>query len=188
MKKRLIEVIACGLVVAALAVATYYRNEIWGSEMSLWRDAAKKSPYKDRPAINLATALAQQGRFEEAKHGIQRYLEINPQSIEAQNNLGAILSLQGKYDEALYHIFEALRIDPKNPIAHNNAGAVLCKQGQYQEALIHFKEALKSKSDFEDARKNYETISAAIKKKVEAKVEVKAEPKANAKAKVESKE
>lgn len=164
-RARLLEIIICGIIVALLATGTYYRNEIWGTGISLWRDSARKSPYKDRPVINLSTALAQQGRFEEAKHEIRRFIEAHPESVEAQNNLGAILSLQGKYDEALYHVFEALRIDPENAIAHNNAGAILTRQGKYGEALIHFQEALKSKPDFEDARKNFDRLSAALKVK-----------------------
>ena len=152
-------------IIILLAIGTYYRNEIWGSEISLWRDSARKSPNKDRPQINLATALAQQGRFEEAKYEVRRFLEGNPNSIEGHNNLGAILSLQGLYDEALYQVFETLRIDPNNAIAHNNAGAILTKQGKYGEALIHFQEAIKSKPDFNDARKNYEMLSAALKKR-----------------------
>lgn len=166
LKLKIVEVAIFAAIIMLLCVATYYRNEIWGSEISLWRDVVKKSPNKDRPAINLSTALAQQGRFEEAKHEIRRFLEGHPESIEAHNNLGAILSLQGKYDEALYQVFEALRIDPKNAIAHNNAGAILTKQGKYSEALIHFQEAMKSKPDFDDARKNFDTLSAALKKNV----------------------
>lgn len=152
------------LIIAALATGAYYRNEIWGSEISLWKDAVRKSPNKPRPTINISAALAQQGRFEEAKHEIRRFLEVHPESVEAENNLGAILSLQGKYDEALYHVFEALRIDPKNAIAHNNAGAILTRQGKYGEALIHFQEAIKSKPNFEDARKNFDALSRALEK------------------------
>jgi tetratricopeptide (TPR) repeat protein len=164
MRKHLTTIV-CGIIIAVLAAGAYYRNEIWGSEISLWRNAASKSPNKARPVINLSTALAQQGRFEEAKHEIRRFLETHPASIEAYNNLGAILSLQGKYDEALYQVFEALHIDPKNAIAHNNVGAILTKQGKYDEALIHFQEAMKSKPDFEDARKNFDMLSKALKKK-----------------------
>ena len=162
-KKKIIEILIFGAIIALLATGTYYRNEIWGNEMSLWRDSARKSPNKGRPQINLATALAQQGRFEEAKYEVRKYLEINPGSIEAINNLGAILSLQGNYDEAAYYMFEALRIDPKNAIAHNNLGAILVNQGKYDEALIHFEEAVKNKPDFHDAQKNFEVISAALK-------------------------
>ncbi len=160
----LIEIIICGVIISLLAIGAYYRNEIWGSEISLWRDAARKSPQKDRPAINFSTALAQAGRFEEAKFEIKKIIEENPKSIEGRNNLGAILSLQGKYDEAVEQIFEALRIDPANPIAHNNLGAVLVHQGKYDEALIHFKEAIKNKPDFGDARKNYEAVASALEK------------------------
>lgn len=159
---KLVEIIILGSIIGLLATGTYYRNEIWGSGINLWRDTAKKSPNKPRPAVNLSTALAQQGRFEEAKHELRRFLAENPNSIEGRNNLGAVLSLQGKYDEAAYEIFEALRIDPKNAIAHNNLAAVLVNQGKYSEALIHFKEALRSKPDFEDARKNLERLSAAL--------------------------
>ncbi len=160
--KKIMEILIFGVIIAILAVGTYYRNEIWGSELNLWRDSARKSPNKDRPAINLATALAQQGRFEEAKHEIVRFLADNPNSIEGRNNLGAVLSLQGKYEEAAYQVFEALRIDPKNPIAHNNLGAILVRQGNYSEALIHFEEAIRNKPDFEDARKNLDVISKAL--------------------------
>ena len=75
---KLVEIIILGSIIGLLATGTYYRNEIWGSGINLWRDTAKKSPNKPRPAVNLSTALAQQGRFEEARMSLAEFKRRHP--------------------------------------------------------------------------------------------------------------
>lgn len=164
-RSTVIEIILCACVIALLGAGTYYRNEIWGSEISLWKDAVKKSPDKPRPTINVSTALIQEGRYEEAKYELERFLEAHPESVEGHNNLGAIYTIQGENEKAKKHLFEALRLDPYNAPAHNNIGGILLREKQYHEALFHFQTAMEVDPKLKEARQNYETVYAGLKPK-----------------------
>jgi protein O-mannosyl-transferase len=78
---------AGAIVVAALAVLTFYRNEVWRSAISLWQDAVTKSPGKPRTLINLGVALQRAGRLDEAIEHYCEALRIDPASQTAESNI-----------------------------------------------------------------------------------------------------
>jgi hypothetical protein len=49
------------VLAGAYGVATYQRNQVWQSEITLWEDVTKKSPRKARPYDELGLAYARQG-------------------------------------------------------------------------------------------------------------------------------
>jgi hypothetical protein len=73
-------------VATLLCVLTFMRNELWREPISLWQDAAAKSPKKARVYANVGTALHHAGRLDEA---IQYYclaLALDPKSRTAEAN------------------------------------------------------------------------------------------------------
>ena len=60
-------VMLCALVIAVLSAATFMRNNIWRSEVSLWEDVVKKSPNKVRALHLLASTYLDHGRIDEAR-------------------------------------------------------------------------------------------------------------------------
>src|SRR5574337_1498563 len=84
---------------AALLVATYSRNSVWGSESSLWADVVAKSPSKARPHYNYATVLAGEGRLDEALEENNKAIEIYPYYGKAHFNIGAIYHVRGRTAE-----------------------------------------------------------------------------------------
>lgn len=58
--------------------ATLARGTLYASDVALWRDAAGKSVTNARPHYNLALALLEEGRTEEARMALQRAREIDP--------------------------------------------------------------------------------------------------------------
>jgi len=167
----LIGVVICGIIVASLGIATYYRNEAWQSVESLWSDNLKKSQ-TTRVRINYAAAMMQQGCFEEAIYELTETLKNDPQSAEAMNNLAMIYTFQDRTDEAEKMLFRAIRASGSTAkgvgiaaSAHNNLGVIMVKKGAAREALGHFKKAVELKPDFKEARENLKLISQAIKPK-----------------------
>ena len=66
---RLMTDIPAGFFLAAillLAVASHERNKVWKDEISLWEDAAQKSPLKVRPHKNLGAHYFSKGRLDDA--------------------------------------------------------------------------------------------------------------------------
>jgi protein O-mannosyl-transferase len=73
-----------------LGVATQIRNADYSSEVTLWQDAAAKSPDKARVFNNLGYALQQTGRFEDARTAYQRALALDPAHNKARSNLSSL--------------------------------------------------------------------------------------------------
>jgi hypothetical protein len=85
-----------GMVLLGLGIATVHRNEIYGSAVAFWEDAAMKSPRKPRVANNLGYAYQQAGRYAEAKLAYRQAIELDPDYWKARINLDALESAQSR--------------------------------------------------------------------------------------------
>ena len=119
---------------AVLAVATFQRNRVWATEISLWSDGAAKSPGKARPHLNVGTALAMEGRLDEAARELRRAVELDPESAYAHAQLGAALMSLERPAEAEPELREAVRLAPNDADALFNLGIVLTRTGRREEA------------------------------------------------------
>ncbi len=95
---------AIALVVGAtalLAVITFERNRVWQSALSLWSDAAAKSPNKARVHVNAGVAHHGLDELDEAIRHYCRALEIDPKIALAADNIEIALEQQGRLDDVL---------------------------------------------------------------------------------------
>lgn len=81
--------IAVLLIFVTLAGFTASRNHAFRSEISLWEDAAEKSPRKPRVFNNLGYAYSQAGRSEEACLAYRKAVTLDPAYLLARNNLAS---------------------------------------------------------------------------------------------------
>ena len=144
---------ACVATAAALTLGmlTYHRNKDYGSELSLWQDAAAKVPGNSPRLYNLGLALAGRGQYDEAIDHYQKALKIRPNFVQAENNLGAVEGQRGRFDEAIIHLQRALKNAPDSAEAHNNLGNVLVGCGRVEEAIAQYRTAIKIKPDYAEA-------------------------------------
>jgi tetratricopeptide (TPR) repeat protein len=127
--------VAVGAALALLLVfATRARNEVWKDEISVWTDAAEKSPGKARPHLNLGTALAEAGRHREAVAPLRRAAELDPGLAPARAQLGAALAALGRTVEAEPELRGALRLRPDDPEALFNLATLLWSTGAREES------------------------------------------------------
>ncbi len=112
------------------------------------RIAIEKVPWDARSQNLLGSALAAQGRFDEAAVLYRKALEINPTLTAAEKNLAVALAESGRGEEALVHFHKALEIDPDFAEAHDNLGKLLAAQRQFDEAIVHYRKALEVDPDF----------------------------------------
>ena len=84
---RRVTAIAAVLVVA-LGTLTVSRNAVYRSEVALWEDTVRKSPWKARGWNNLGYAYQQAGRLRDAEAAYSRALRIDPEYALALGNLG----------------------------------------------------------------------------------------------------
>jgi tetratricopeptide (TPR) repeat protein len=131
------------VVVVGLGVLTWKQMQIWHDSETLWRHALAVTQESSFAHYNLAIALDDQRRIEEAIEHYRQALRIWPALAEAHHNLGGTLAQQGKLDEAIHHYRLALHSQPNNAETHNNLGVALAEQGQPDEALKHFRQSIR---------------------------------------------
>ncbi|HET8539351.1 MAG TPA: tetratricopeptide repeat protein [Anaeromyxobacter sp.] len=129
---------AAAALALLLAVATRARNEVWRGEISLWSDAAAKSPGKARPHLNLGTALVEAGRLPEAIRPLRRAVELDPELAWARAQLGGALLALGRPSEAEPELRAALRLAPEDPEATFNLAQLVWQAGNRDEGRRWF--------------------------------------------------
>ena len=142
------------LVVGALSLGTMRRNKVFADPVSLWADAAAKSPKKFRPNFILGISLGEQGKLDEAIVQYGNAIRIKPDEVDIRINLGNALARKGRLQEAISEYSEALRLRPYFPHAHNNLGLILAQQGRIDEAIAHFSEAIRENPEHVTALAN----------------------------------
>lgn len=109
---------------------------------------------------NLGTALARQGKLEQAIAHYSRAVQIDPEFAKAFSNLGSALARQGKLEKAITQYSTAVRIDPGSADFHYKLAVALTERRRSKEAIVHFGEVLRMRPDDLDAHKNIGIILA----------------------------
>jgi len=129
-------------VIAAFSVLTVRRNFVWRSEITLWRDAVRKSPEKHRPYNNLGSAYIRKGNFSEAEPLFRKTLALNPSYPNAYYNLGSIAMKEGRKKEAEAFFWRAIQLNSGYFSAHYDLGLILIEKGDFGRAIDCFRAAL----------------------------------------------
>jgi len=146
--------VALAVLAGILAVAAFRRNAVWRDEITLWRDAADKSPDRARPLHNLGLAYQRAGDYFSAESAYGAALKRNPQAYETHLNLGMILARTGRTDEAVRHYQHAIDIDPKAGAAFINLGSLLLSSGDPDSAETLLRKAIELEPESAAARYN----------------------------------
>ena len=104
-KKIAIFFAAIGMIL--LAAVTFQRNKVWETKLSLWEDAARKSPMKSRVHNNLGNCYMLLGKYFSAIEEYKKAIALDKNNIEAYYNLGTNLYNVGLLEQAVeyYEIF-----------------------------------------------------------------------------------
>lgn len=144
-------ILAAGAAAALLGFLTWQRNNDYQTEVGIWEDTVRKSPYNARAHMNLGSVLGSLNRMQEAGDHSREALRLQPGYPDALNNLGYILKSEGRIDESIEVYQEALRNKPDFPQAQYNLGLMLHDRGQNLEAVEHFNAAIRLKPDYDEA-------------------------------------
>ena len=109
---------------------------------SIWRRVIQLDPNNAGAYNNLAAALRDQKKLEEAIAACRQAIKLNPKLAQAYNNLGLALSDQGKLGEAIAAYRQAIQLDPKFAGAYNNLGNVFREQKKQEEAIAAYRQAI----------------------------------------------
>jgi tetratricopeptide (TPR) repeat protein len=161
-----------------LSFLTLERNRVWANDLTLWQDAARKSPRHARAHLNLAGAYHSTGNVDAAIPEYLSALAINPRLSPAYMNLGVVFLLKGDLDRAEPLLRKAAELAPTMPEPYLNLAVLATRRGQGREALdlvskaeslggsdrAHLikGDALRLLERYTDARREYELALALL--------------------------
>lgn len=158
------------LLVAALGFATWQRNWVWQSELTLWQDAVRKSPDKGRPLHNYAKALSEAGEHGKAILHYQMAIRRGLASPDTLVNLAAEYEQIGEPHRAVEYYRLALTGDPSQVTALTRlAIALLQRPESAAEGLSILQQAVRVAPDNANVHFNLGTALEAQGKVPDAK-------------------
>ncbi|MBI5205637.1 MAG: tetratricopeptide repeat protein [Nitrospirae bacterium] len=135
-------IIFMALITITLSIAAYQRNTVWKDAVSLWGDAAAKSPNKARPNYELGVAYGKLGD-ENAFYYMKKAKQLNAPFFYKAMNLAENYRKQRRFDEAIKEYQRILKTNPTQPKIRNNLGLVYYEKGLLGEAVKEYGEAIK---------------------------------------------
>ncbi|MCP3175627.1 tetratricopeptide repeat protein [Desulfuromonas sp. KJ2020] len=130
------------LLVAALSVLTWQRNDLWNDPAAFYEDNLRRAPRSERVHLDLANVYRKQGRLEEAQQLYERALEINPDYVLLHINLSMVYAAQKQHKKAVQILLEGVRRNPSHFKLYNNLGVLYNFQGKYAEAAAYLQKGL----------------------------------------------
>jgi tetratricopeptide (TPR) repeat protein len=151
--RRAIVAAGSAAVLVTLGALTWRQTHYWRESIALWTRAADLDPRNDVATYNLAVALAEAGRADEAIHWYEQTLALVPDHGLARHHLAALqadraeragdrLAAAGHADEAREQYARALALDANRPHARAGHGMLLMERGEYREAAADLRLAL----------------------------------------------
>ncbi len=140
-------VVVSALVVPALMMATMARNQVWSSEVGLWKEATNRVPQQAEAWYGLGDAYRFDGDFEQAITAYKVALDRDSNHLDAWNNLGISQVNSGDAVGAKQSWRRALRVKRSYCKAHANLGFLAHQQSQVEEAVVEFTTTLSYCSD-----------------------------------------
>ncbi len=110
--------------------------------IALYRRAVSASPSDAEARYNLAVALQESGRQDEAKSAIEDSLRRDSNRPESLNVLGIAAWAEGKPEDALADFDRAASLDPRAAQTQNNRGNVLRDLKRFEPAEEAYRKAI----------------------------------------------
>ncbi|MEM7205825.1 MAG: tetratricopeptide repeat protein [Planctomycetota bacterium] len=134
--------IAAVTTIALFAQMTRDRVEIYGDEITVWRDAADKQQDNAVAHTNLGLAYERSGDLLAAIAHYHRSIAIREDHAVAHLNLGGALARHGDLDAAARSLNRARELDPHHPAPWINLGNIAIMRGAWVEATRLYQRAL----------------------------------------------
>jgi len=136
-------------VFLVFALLTYNRNELWKSELLIWKDAIEKTDHW-YPKSEYARTLLSQGKLNEALKTFEESLSqaisenTNAKSLsKIYNNIGRVYVEDGNPDAAVVYFNKSIESSKTNPIPYHNLGEILLTKAKNEKnnRLFNLKQA-----------------------------------------------
>ena len=156
-------------IILANSVLTFNRNKVWKDEISLWSDAAKKSPNKARPFLNRGYAYGNIQQWDNAIIDFNKVNEIEPKfHSAAYYNLGLAYWTKGQKDLSVKNYSLAIEVNPKYDDAYYARGTCYYYLNQPEKALADYTKAIEVNNKYDKAYTGRGILNANLKRYDEA--------------------
>jgi tetratricopeptide (TPR) repeat protein len=146
-----VRLVGPSLLLAGLGALAWEQAGMYRDPFTLYGRTLARNPDCWMAHNNLAIALADSGRVEQAIPHLEAALKLKPDFAQAANNLGDDLLRIGRAPEAIPHLKYALKLQPNYPVAQRNLGMALATTGRTREAVLHFEQAVRLEPNYADA-------------------------------------
>ena len=134
------------IVLVIYGLLTMKRSLDYRSEINIWEDTVKKSPYKSMAHNNLGTAYLSKKRLKEARQSFEVSSALSPSSAEPYINMGHIHARNEEWDKAKLKYDLALKLGANRSQVFFNSGLMRLKLNKPEEAVPFLLEAIKIKN------------------------------------------
>ena len=139
---------AAAMAIVASTWRAWIQVSYWRDSESLWTHTLAVTSENPIAQNNLAMALKEKGRTDQAIGHLERILELNPNDAKAYYNLGNAFLQKGHYDEAIADYKKALAIQPRYADAHYNLGISFAQKGDIDAAIAQLQKAVEDTPDY----------------------------------------
>jgi len=153
----------CALGLAAIVLClglTRHQLGYWKDSETVFRHAIAVTTNNSFAHGGLASALADEGRIDEAIPEYREAIRLWPDDTVAYNRLGNLLGAKGRIDEALAMYEEDLSRHPNDAFGHSNLGLMLVMKGRLDQAILHFRQAVRVAPGNADFQNNLGAVLA----------------------------
>ena len=140
---RIILIPATAIILVASTFLTWQQCGYWKNSISLFTHVVQVTNDNYLAHNSLGSALAAEGKNQEAIAHFREAFEINPTSALALTNLCMFLVAEGKNQEAIAYYFAAIQVNPDHFEANYNLAELFVKQNKLDQAILHFREAVR---------------------------------------------
>ncbi len=163
------------LLLVVLVTVTRAQVRVWHDPIALFQHAVEAGGDSALARNDLADALDDAGRVDEALAQYHEAIRLDPSYAQAHNNLGVLLYRLGRRDEAIAEYTKALHHDRAYGEIHGNLARALAAQGRIDAAVAQFEEAVRldprdaqARSDLGDALFELGKVDDAVRQYGEA--------------------
>ena len=139
-------------VLVLLGTLTWQQSRVYSDQITFFAHITERSPTSVGAHLNLANALRDAGRLDEARDAGRIAVAQRPDNFDAYGNLVQILIDGGEAGEALDVALEAAESFPGEARAPGHIGLALVHLGRSDEAAAEFERALELDPRYADAR------------------------------------
>ncbi|MFO0946301.1 MAG: tetratricopeptide repeat protein [Planctomycetota bacterium] len=136
-------IMAGGLVLLILGVASFFQAQIWRDQGTLFTYALYINPGSLQAHRNLSQIYAARGELDKSFKHLEEELKTRPRSWEAHSDYALAYVKMKRYRDAISHARQSIEIHPDNPQIHAILGLALANQANFAEAIKEYEEAIR---------------------------------------------